>query len=145
MRGFPGSTIQDREVRLPMPAFVNYDFDVFVSYRWVEPDQTWVREQFVPSLKAAGLRVLLDVEDFVPGRNLILEMSRAGSSSSHLICVISPDYFNGNRMVSFESLAALRSDPAGVDSRLIPLILRETELPEWIRGLIPIYWSAAAD
>jgi hypothetical protein len=126
---------------MPVTTFVSYDFDVFVSYRWVDPDQSWVRDRFVPSLKAAGLRVLIDVEDFIPGRDLIIEMNRAGSSSRHLICVISPDYFNGNRMVSFESLAARRSDPAGVDSRLIPLIFRETELPEWIRGLIAIDWT----
>jgi hypothetical protein len=41
-------------------------YDVFVSYRWTEPDQSWVRNHLVPSLKRAGLRVCLDVEDFVP-------------------------------------------------------------------------------
>ena len=60
---------------------MNYDHDVFVSYRWVEPDQTWVRTELVPVLQAAGVRVLVDVVDFVPGRNLILEMTRAGSMS----------------------------------------------------------------
>jgi hypothetical protein len=96
----------------------------------------------VPALKAAGLRVLLDVEDFVPGRDLILEMTRAGSSSRHLLCVISPDYFDESRMVGFESLTVRRSDPAGRESRLIPLMLRNTELPEWLSGLIPVDWTS---
>ena len=87
-------------------------YDVFLSYRWVEPDQRWVRQQLVPALEKAGLNVLLDVDDFVPGRDLILEMERAASSSTRAICVISPDYFEGNRMVQFESLMLRRSDPS---------------------------------
>jgi hypothetical protein len=77
-------------------------YDVFVSYRWVEPDQTWVREQLVPALKSAGLKVCLDVEDFVPGSDLILEMNRAGTQSRKALCILSPDYFDGNRMVAFD-------------------------------------------
>ena len=124
---------------MPEPEVFNYD--VFVSYRWVEPDRSWVRDHLVPRLQAAGLRVCLDVEDFVPGRDLILEMSRAGAESRRALCVLSPDYFEGNRMVHFESLAARRSDPSGSDSRLIPMILRPAEVPDWIRGLIPIDWT----
>jgi hypothetical protein len=113
-----------------------YEYDVFISYRWVDPDQEWVREYLVPALKSAGLRVCLDVEDFVPGRDLIIEMSRAGAESARALCVLSPDYFDGNRIVAFESLMARRRDPAGGESRLIPLLLRATELPEWMRGLV---------
>src|SRR5687768_18448036 len=109
-------------------------YDVFVSYRWVEPDQRWVRKQLVPALEKAGLNVLLDVDDFVPGRDLILEMERAASSSMRAICVITPDYFEGNRMVQFENLMLRRSDPSGTESRLIPLILRPTTLPERLRS-----------
>lgn len=123
----------------------HFPYDVFISYRWVDPDQTWVRQQLVPALKRAGLKICLDVEDFVPGRDLILEMNRAGSESRHAICILSPDYFEGNRMVGFESLMARRFDPSGQESRLIPLILRETPLPEWIRGLISVDWTAQSD
>jgi hypothetical protein len=118
-----------------------YDYDVFVSYRWVNPDQVWVREALVPALEAAGLKVCLDVNDFIPGRNLMLEMDRAGRSSRRALCILSDDYFSGNRMVLFESLSALRDDPGGMGSRLVPLVLRKTELPEWIRGLVPIDWT----
>ena len=118
-----------------------YAYDVFVSYRWVDPDRQWVRESLVPALKMAGLRVCLDVEDFVPGRDLILEMSRAGAESARALCVLSPDYFDGNRMAGFESLVARRRDPTGGESRLIPLLLRPTDLPEWLRGLVPTDWT----
>lgn len=115
--------------------------DVFISYRWIDPDQTWVREQLAPALRNSGLAVLLDVDDFVPGRDLILEMTRAGRESRHVLCVLSPDYFDGNRMVAFESLMARRLDPSGSEPGLIPLVLRSCELPEWLRGLIPIDWT----
>jgi tetratricopeptide (TPR) repeat protein len=118
-----------------------FEFDVFVSYRWVEPDQSWVREDLVPALQSAGLRVCLDVNDFVPGRDLMLEMSRAGQTSRHSLCILSEDYFAGNRMVHFESLAARRADPSALESRLIPLIFRATQLPDWLRGLVPVDWT----
>jgi len=106
---------------------------------------SWVRTGLVPALKNAGLRVILDVDDFVPGRDLMLEMSRAGQTSRRAICVLSPAYFDGERMVHFESLNARRSDPAGTQSRLIPLILRQTALPDWLAGLIPIDWTGQQD
>jgi hypothetical protein len=114
---------------------------VFISYRWVNPDETWVREQLVPALRNAGLAVLLDVDDFTPGRDLVLEMTRAGYESRRVLCVLSPAYFDGNRMVAFESLMAPRFDPSGSEPRLIPLVLRSSELPEWLRGLVPIDWT----
>ena len=124
-----------------MSGLNDFDYDVFISYRWIEPDQSWVRAQLAPSLKKAGLRVFLDIKDFIPGRDLILEMNRAGSKSRHTICILSPDYFEGDRMVAFESLLVRRQNPSGNESRLIPLILRKTVLPEWIRGLVPVDWT----
>lgn len=116
-------------------------YDVFISYRWVDPDMYWVRDHLAPALQGAGLRTLLDVQDFVPGRDLILEMDRAGRESRYVLCVLSPEYFDGDRMVAFESLNARRSNPSGSDSRLIPLLLRPTQMPNWIRGLVPIDWT----
>jgi hypothetical protein len=57
------------------------------------------------------------------------------------LCVLSPDYFDGNRMVAFESLMARRHDPSGGEPGLIPLVLRSSQLPDWLRGLIPIDWT----
>jgi hypothetical protein len=119
-------------------------YDVFVSYRWLEPDQTWVRKHFVPALRRSGLRVCLDVTDFIPGRDLIWEMTRAGKESRRAVCILSPDYFQGNRFVHFESLLLRRQDPAGMDGRLIPLVLRQCEVPEWLRGLVAVDWTREA-
>ena len=118
-----------------------YQYDVFLSYRWADPDQSWVRDHLAPALRASGLRVCLDVEDFIPGRDLILEMDRAGSESKRALCVLSPAYFDGNRMVGFEALMARRKDPMGLDSRLVHLLLSPVDVPEWLRGLVPIDWT----
>lgn len=118
-----------------------FDYDVFVTYRWIDPDQKWVRTELVPALRAAGLRVCVDVEDFVPGLDIMLEMERVVIRSRQAICVITSGYFEGNRMVSFESLLLRRHDPSGSESRLIPLILCPTELPERLRGLIHVDWT----
>jgi hypothetical protein len=91
-------------------------YDVFISYRWVEPDMSWVRSQLFPALEEAGLKVCLDVYDFVPGRDLIQEMTRAGQESRHALCIISPDYFADDRFVHYEALGARAADPAGTKS-----------------------------
>jgi len=117
------------------------EYDVFISYRWVSPDKEWVRGALFPALQAAGLRPFLDVEDFVPGRDVLLEMERAGQASRHALCVLSPDYFSEERFVTFEALNARRSDPSGRQSKLVPLLLRPATLPEWIGGLVPVDWT----
>jgi len=119
-------------------------YDVFVSYRRVSPDQEWVREQLVPALRHVGLKVLLDVDDFVPGRNLILEMTRANEESQRTLCVLSPEYFESGRMVQFESLTALADAPTGQDSRLIPMIVRPVALPVWLKNIVPVDWTVPA-
>jgi hypothetical protein len=119
-----------------------YKYDVFISYRWIEPDKSWVQGQLEPALENAGLNVLLDAHDFVPGRDLMLEMTRAGKESKRGLCVLSPDYVNDpSRMVNFESLMLRRTDPSGVGSRLIPFILRPTELPDHLANLIAVDWT----
>lgn len=116
-------------------------YDVFVSYRWVDPDKTWVREQLAPSLMAAGLSVCLDVNDFTPGRDIFDEMTRAGVESLRGVCVISPDYLEGNRFATYERNMLQRLDPSGTESRLIPLLFRGTGLPERLSGLVPVDWT----
>ena len=109
-------------------------YDVFVSYRWIEPDQSWVRDHLVPALEQAGLRVCLDVRDFRPGVDALLEMDRALRQSRRAVCVLSPEYFHARRHTNFEALWLRRADPAAAESRLIPFVLRPTELPGWIAG-----------
>ncbi|MFZ1613654.1 MAG: toll/interleukin-1 receptor domain-containing protein, partial [Holophaga sp.] len=117
------------------------DKDIFISYRWADPDKTWVRDSLVPALQAAGLSVFIDIEDFIPGRDIMLEMERAGITSKHILCIISENYFQEDRFVWFESLQARKRDPSGRNSTLIPFIIQKTKIPDWINGLVPIDWT----
>jgi hypothetical protein len=123
----------------------NSRYDVFVSYRWIEPDLSWVREQLVPALERADLRVCLDERDFRPGIDSILEMDRALRESRRALCVLSPEYFEARRHTNFEALWARHADPAAAEGRLIPLILRRTELPGWIAGPVAVDLTSARE
>ena len=122
----------------------DYKYDVFISYRRVDPDQVWVRTQLKPALEGAGLKVLLDDFDFVPGADLVNEMTRAVKQSRRGICVLSPDYDSG-RWVNFESVMLRGRDPSAANSTLIPLVLRSTQLPQHIQNLIAIDWTDPAN
>jgi hypothetical protein len=65
-------------------------WDVFVSYRHQDPDGPWVRQVLVERLRAAGLRVLVDVDGFRLGAPLVLEMARGVEESRYTLAVLSP-------------------------------------------------------
>lgn len=117
-------------------------YDVFLSYRRAQPDQHWVKEHLVPALELAGLKVCWDERDFDPGQHVLREMDRALRQSRRTLCILSPDYFEGNRPTLYEALAARSSDPAAQDSRLIPLILYPTKIPDWMSSVIAVNWTA---
>jgi|GEM_PF-3523509 len=137
--------IQQRPVQpLTRMSDEQYKYDVFISYRWVEPDKKWVRTQLKPALENAGLNVLLDQDDFVPGRNPLSEITRATTQSRRGLCVITPDYVkNPRRMAYVESLALSNYDPLGATSRLIPFIIRKAKLPPHL-DLVAVDWTDPA-
>jgi hypothetical protein len=69
-----------------------FAYDVFISYRQAHPDGGWVRDRLVPRLRADGLAVCLDVDDFRLGASLVLEMERAVQVSRYTLAVLSPRY-----------------------------------------------------
>jgi len=78
----------------------NYSYDVFISYRWVAQDKEWVREQLYPALTSAGLKVCIDVIDFIPGKDMMLEMRRLCNESQHVLCVVIPEYLEKIRWLN---------------------------------------------
>ncbi len=107
------------------PNHREFQYDVFISYRWTEPDQSWVRNELYYRLVDAGLRVCMDVRDFMPGRNILAEMERATRESKHGLCIVTPDYLEDNRFVTLERNLLMADDPGGCKSRLIPVIARK--------------------
>lgn len=98
-------------------------WDVFVSYRHQEPDGPWVREVLVERLRAAGLRVLVDVDGFRLGAPLVLEMARGVEESRYTLAVLSPAYLEGN----FTELESVLAEHLGLEegARRLVAVLRE--------------------
>jgi hypothetical protein len=98
-------------------------WDVFVSYRHQAPDGPWVRGVLVERLRAAGLRVCLDVDDFRLGLPLVLEMARGVERSRSTLAVLSPAYLASN----FTELEGVLAEHLGLEAsqRRLVAVMRE--------------------
>jgi hypothetical protein len=124
---------------------VRYSYDVFISYRWVDPDRNWTRNKLVPALERAGLSVCIDYEDFGPGRGIIDEMDKSGIRSRHVLAVVGPDYCADGHMTNLEWRSARERDMTGGTSTLIPMVVRKTPINELLDGYVPIDYTGTQD
>jgi len=110
-----------------------YDYDVFVSHSRAE--RGWVRDELLPRLEGAGLRVCLDWRDFQVGVSRPAEWERAATRSRHTLLVLTPAYL-ADEWAGFGDLLVQALDPAARERRLLPLLkARCDELPLRIRHL----------
>ncbi|GAA3398246.1 toll/interleukin-1 receptor domain-containing protein [Cryptosporangium minutisporangium] len=107
-------------------------WDVFVSY--TSADRKWA-EWIAWVLEDAGLRVVVQVWDFVPGTAWVSKMDEAVRDSARTLAVCSPSYLSSSTYRSVEWQMAFRADPRGESRRLIPVIVRPCELPGVLGGL----------
>jgi WD40 repeat protein len=66
--------------------------DVFISYRHRDPTMSWVRGPLLSALESAGLRVVVDFRDFIPGVVLVDAMEAAAANSRVTIAVVDASY-----------------------------------------------------
>jgi hypothetical protein len=111
----------------PPEAASRLTHDVFVSYRRLEPDRSWVRRRFVPALRAAALRVFLDDDDFRLGEPLIEGMTRGVEVSRYTVAVLSQAYLDST-FTEVESLMAEHLGLENAEARLIG-VMREKVTP----------------
>jgi hypothetical protein len=98
------------------------EFDVFISYRHREPDQTWVRGQLGPELRRHALKVCLDVETFIPGEPLIRQMEDAVVNSRCTLIVLSSAYLEG-RFAHAENIMVAKLGREKAQQRLLAVVL----------------------
>jgi len=108
--------------------------DYFISY--TSPDKTWA-EWIGWVLEEAGATVCLQVWDFAPGSNFVLEMQRAAASANRTIAVLSPDYLT-SRFGAPEWAAAFAQDPGGLSRKLVPVRVRDCALDGLLRTIVYI-------
>jgi hypothetical protein len=106
--------------------------DVFVSHS--DADQAWVQEQLVPRLEEAGLKVLVGYRDFSIGTPRMVNVEQAVAQSRHTLIVLTPEWIE-SEWNAFDNLVVSTIDPAGRQRKLIPLMLKQCELPQRIQIL----------
>ena len=101
--------------------------DVFVSYRRQEPDRSWVKRRFGPALRAAGVRVFLDDDDFRLGEPLIDAMTRGVELSRYTVAVLTHAYLKS----TFTDVESLMAEHLGLEEARARLIgvMREPVTP----------------
>ncbi len=116
-------------------------YDVFLSYRGVEPDRSWVRKKLEPALGAAGLQTFIDHRDFRLGEPLVLEMERAVEQSRYTLAVLTPAYEES----SFTEIENVMADHLGLETkeRRLLAVMREPTRPRL--GLRTRLWLDMTD
>lgn len=104
----------------------NFTFDVFISYSHCDLD--WVRTWLLPRLESAGLRVCIDFRDFKMGIPIFDNMSDAATQSRKTLFVMTPNWTT-SEFGRFEALVTQTIDPIGRKGRLLPLMLKDCDLP----------------
>jgi hypothetical protein len=107
-------------------------YDVFISY--APADRQWVFETLLPKLEQAGLRVIVDVRDFAPGRARLDNIAWAVEQSRHTIAVLTPDYI-ADEWRALENLAVRTADPAAWRRKLLPVRLKACATPDSIASI----------
>jgi hypothetical protein len=104
-----------------------YERDVFLSHR--NTDKAWARQLAarIESVHVGGrqLTVWLDEAEVRPGRSVVAEVNRGLERSRFIALVMTPDYFDSpSGWTDAEWQAALYTDPAGRQGRVVPLLAK---------------------
>jgi hypothetical protein len=114
-----------------IPERQRFDYDVFISYS--SRDREFA-EYLLKNLTSSGLRCFVASEDIGPGTPWIVALESALTQSRNILVVLSPGYLASDLTARELDLAfRLRGDRSEV--RLIPLLLRETEIPAHLLSL----------
>jgi transcriptional regulator with XRE-family HTH domain len=113
--------------------------DLFVSHR--STDKAWVRrlakELEQVNVRGQPLRIWLDEAEIRPGQSITGEINMALETSRFVALVLTPDYFHSpSGWTDAEWQAALFSDPAGRQGRVLPLLVKDCPyVPALLRHL----------
>jgi hypothetical protein len=108
--------------------------DFFISY--TSADRAWA-EWVGYVLEEEGYTAIIQAWDFRPGSNFVLEMHRAATEADRTIMLLSPDYMK-SQFASPEWAAAFAEDPQGLKRKLVPVVLRQCEMPGLLRSIVHI-------
>ena len=98
--------------------------DFFISYTGA--DEAWA-EWIAWQLEENGYSVTIQVWDFRPGSNFVLDMQKASVDCERTLIILSPDFLD-SQYTQPEWAAAFRQDPTGEEKLLVPVRVKECDL-----------------
>lgn len=111
-----------------------YLYDVFVSCSKAAEDRAWVDTSLVPLLEQAALRVFMLDRNEDAGMPTIMAIEQAVAQSRHTIAVLTPAWL-ASEWNAFEDMLVRTMDPAARRRKLIPVLLKQCDLPQHIAAL----------
>jgi hypothetical protein len=108
-------------------------FDVFISYRQRSPDREWVRGSLLSGLRAGGVRVFIDFEQFKLGEPLVGAMQRGVEQSAYALAVATPAYF-ASTYTEFENIMSQHLGLERATNHLLVIVREPCELPLRMRN-----------
>src|SRR5690348_135408 len=103
-----------------------YKYDVFVSYN--SAHVKWV-QSLVEKLRERGVRPFFDREVGLGGRALLRAIAEGLESSRCVIVVLTPQAID-SKFLRYEVQKSRTMDPDSTRRFVIPLLLRDCELPD---------------
>lgn len=100
---------------------------VFISYS--HKDKAWVRDYLLTKLEDNGILCHIDYRDFEIGTASLINMEQAVEKCQKTILVWTPNWVN-SEFTTFEGLMLQTSDPAGLNKRIFPIMLKECTPPK---------------
>ncbi|MBI3914524.1 MAG: tetratricopeptide repeat protein [Chloroflexi bacterium] len=122
-----------------------FEYDVFLSHN--RADKNWTRMLAArierEKWNERALKVFFDEWDIQPGDNIPIALERALPTSRKIALVMSPDFFNSEWTES-ERAAATIFSPANRSKRMMPLLVRDCDIPSMLAPLKYIDFRDAA-
>jgi hypothetical protein len=111
---------------------IEYDSDaVFISYS--PEDIDWAEDELRPRLEKSGVKVITS-ENLTTGATKSLNLEQVIADTRRTIVVLSPEWV-ANSWNGFEADMLVHLDPAAIKRKLLPVLLRKTEIPPRIARL----------
>lgn len=112
------------------------EFDVFISYNNadVEFAESLVKEIEQEPYDGRFLKCFYAPWDIEAGENILLKIEQALVNSRFIVIIISPDWLKSD-WTTLERTIPVYEDPAGIKSRIIPVLRRNCDIPPSIRIL----------
>lgn len=100
--------------------------DIFISYSHADSD--WVKNRLLPELEQHNFTSFIDHKDFRSGASSVQEMERGVLETRRTLLVLTPEYL-ASEWCLFENLLAQTLDPAAVQRKVVPVLLKKCNMP----------------